>query len=119
MLVHTAIMGWPQALMLALCFFSLSYAIDFEARDDQQPLVNKPDKVDKPNIIFILTDDQDQRMDSLSYMPHVRKHLIDQGTSFPNHYCTVALCCPSRVSLWTGKAAHNTNVTDVGPPHGK
>lgn len=27
-------------------------------------------------------------------------------------------CCPSRVNLWTGKSPHNTNVTDVNPPHG-
>lgn len=72
----------------------------------------------QPNIVFILTDDQDARMDSLSYMPYVQEHLIKKGTSFQRHYCTVALCCPSRVNLWTGKAAHNTNVTDVNPPYG-
>ena len=58
-------------------------------------------------------------MDSLAYMPFVQKHLADQGTTYERHYCTVALCCPSRVSLWTGKAAHNTNVTDINPPYGK
>ena len=31
----------------------------------------------------------------------------------------VALCCPSRVNLWTGQMPHNTNVTDVKPPYGK
>ena len=73
---------------------------------------------DRPNIIFVFTDDQDLQMDSLSYMPLVKKHLIDQGTFYKRHFCTVALCCPSLVSLWTGKAAHNTNVTDVLPPYG-
>ncbi|KAI0468019.1 arylsulfatase-like protein [Xylaria cf. heliscus] len=72
----------------------------------------------RPNIVFILTDDQDLHMQSLDYMPFVREHLINQGTSFRKHFCTTALCCPSRVSLWTGKAAHNTNVTDVTPPYG-
>jgi N-acetylglucosamine-6-sulfatase len=74
--------------------------------------------VKRPNIVFVLTDDQDLHMDSLSYMPLLKKHVVDHGTSFSNHYCTVALCCPSRVSLWTGKAAHNTNVTDINPPWG-
>jgi arylsulfatase A-like enzyme len=72
----------------------------------------------KPNFVVILTDDQDQQLDSLQYMHGVQTHLTEQGTIFPNHYCTVAVCCPSRVNLWTGKAAHNTNVTDLSPPYG-
>ena len=72
----------------------------------------------KPNMIFILTDDQDYQMDSLSYMPLLKKHMIDQGTTFTHHYCTVALCCPARAILWTGRNAHNTNVTDLAPPYG-
>ncbi|KAG8157519.1 hypothetical protein KVR01_012561 [Diaporthe batatas] len=71
-----------------------------------------------PNVIFILTDDQDARLASLDYMPYVQKRLVQKGTSFNHHYSTVALCCPSRVSLWTGKAAHNHNVTDVVEPYG-
>ncbi|KAI9374312.1 alkaline-phosphatase-like protein [Aspergillus egyptiacus] len=72
----------------------------------------------KPNFIFIITDDQDLRLDSIDYMPLVSKHLKQQGTFFSNHFVTTALCCPSRVSLWTGRQAHNTNVTDVAPPYG-
>lgn len=73
----------------------------------------------RPNIIFILTDDQDVHLSSLEYMPLVKKHLLDHGTYFRKHYCTTAVCCPSRVTLWTGKAAHNTNITDVNPPYGR
>jgi len=72
----------------------------------------------RPNIVFILTDDQDLHMNSLEYMPHTRKLIADQGTTFSNHFCTNALCCPSRVTIWTGLSPHNTNVTDVNPPHG-
>ncbi|KAI6784677.1 uncharacterized protein J7T54_006723 [Emericellopsis cladophorae] len=72
----------------------------------------------QPNILFILTDDQDWHMESLQHMPLLQKHLLNEGTLYANHYCTVALCCPSRVNLWTGKAAHNTNVTDVWAPYG-
>lgn len=56
----------------------------------------------KPNIVFVLTDDQDAAMGSLDYMPLLKKHITDEGTKFERHYCTVALCCPSRVSMWTG-----------------
>ena len=86
--------------------------------DTQVPLTSDNSKHSRPNIIFFLTDDQDAHLDSLSYQPFVQQHLIEQGLTFQRHYCTVALCCPSRVNLWTGKAAHNTNVTDVFPPYG-
>lgn len=72
----------------------------------------------KPNILFVITDDQDLQLDSISYTPLISKHIRDQGTFFRNHFVTTALCCPSRVSLWTGRQAHNTNVTDVHPPYG-
>jgi hypothetical protein len=67
----------------------------------------------RPNIILLLTDDQDLHLDSLNYMPLLKKHLLNQGTFYTKHYCTIALCCPARVTLWTGKAAHNT-VRSVG-----
>ncbi|EEP79663.1 conserved hypothetical protein [Uncinocarpus reesii 1704] len=71
-----------------------------------------------PNIVFVITDDQDSHMNSLEHMPNLQRYLVKEGTSFSNHFCTLALCCPSRVNLLTGKAAHNTNVTDVTPPFG-
>ena len=64
----------------------------------------------KPNIVFIFTDDQDLQHGSLDHMPALQEHLVKQGTSFSNHFATVAVCCPSRVSLMRGQAAHNTNV---------
>ena len=72
----------------------------------------------RPNIVFFLTDDQDKHLDSMSYMQAVQKQIVQQGTSFERHYCTVALCCPSRVSLLTGMAAHNTRVTTLEMPYG-
>ncbi|ETS83504.1 hypothetical protein PFICI_05380 [Pestalotiopsis fici W106-1] len=72
----------------------------------------------KPNFVFIMTDDQDLHLSSLDHMPLVQKYLADEGTIFNKHFCTVSLCCPSRVSLLTGRAAHNTNVTDVSLPYG-
>jgi hypothetical protein len=82
----------------------------------ETPLDKRP--AARPNIVFVLTDDQDLHMNSLEYLPSVQKHLLQQGTFYKRHFCTIAICCPSRVSLWTGKAAHNTNVTDVNPPYG-
>lgn len=73
----------------------------------------------QPNILFVITDDQDLQLDSVAYTPLIAKHLWGKGTMFANHFVTTALCCPSRVSLWTGRQAHNTNVTDVKPPYGR
>jgi arylsulfatase A-like enzyme len=73
----------------------------------------------QPNFVFIMTDDQDLHLDSLNYMPKLQRLVGDEGTVFERHFCTIAVCCPSRVSLMTGKLAHNTNVTDVYPPYGK
>lgn len=58
--------------------------------------VFKPMSGKQPNIVFILTDDQDLHMNSLDYMPLLQKHLIDKGTLFKRHFCTTAICCPAR-----------------------
>lgn len=86
-----------------------------------QPVLSlgKSNPTKPPNILFVITDDQDLELDSISYTPLIEKHLRHKGTFFRNHFVTTALCCPSRVSLWTGRQAHNTNVTDVNPPYGQ
>jgi hypothetical protein len=101
----------------------LSDAFDFhnplQSILDTQTDTNQHQQQQQPNIVFILTDDQDLRLDSLSYMPYVQKHLREKGTFYENHFVPTALCCPARVTLWTGRYAHNTNVTNVQPPYGK
>ncbi|KAB8218769.1 alkaline-phosphatase-like protein [Aspergillus novoparasiticus] len=72
----------------------------------------------QPNILFILTDDQGKLIGGLDHMPKLQENLIQKGATYPKHYCSVALCCPSRANLWTGRMPHNTNITDVGLPYG-
>ena len=123
-------MLYVDAVRRMLCFFIAAAALftfiaeaktvrNEVSSDSQVPFTSDINRHSRPNIIFFLTDDQDANLDSLSYQPFVQQHLINQGLMFKRHYCTVALCCPSRVNLWTGKAAHNTNVTDVNPPYGE
>ncbi|KAB8416331.1 hypothetical protein FH972_024851 [Carpinus fangiana] len=98
---------------------ALVHALPDEDAKPLQSILTRSGKHGKrPNIVFVMTDDQDLHLDSLKYLPKIKKHLIDQGTYYSRHYCTIAICCPSRVSLLTGKAAHNTNVTDVVVPYG-
>lgn len=119
---------WLRPIILASSLLIQSVGAADNGQDDQLGLSpdnsiaqNRPKtrSGDKKNIVFILTDDQDSVLDSVSYMPKLKEHIIDKGTSFVNHFTTTAICCPARVSLWTGKNPHNTNVTDVNPPYGK
>ncbi|KAF5676726.1 arylsulfatase precursor [Fusarium denticulatum] len=71
-----------------------------------------------PNIIFIFTDDQDLLHGSVDHQKAIQKHLAAEGTVFITHFATVAVCCPSRVSLMRGQAAHNTNNTAINTPGG-
>jgi N-acetylglucosamine-6-sulfatase len=70
------------------------------------------------NIVFILTDDQDQQMESLTHMKKLQKHLLNEGTHYRRHYAPTALCCPARVSLWTGLHTHNHLISSVSGPWG-
>ncbi|KAL2065831.1 hypothetical protein VTL71DRAFT_3501 [Oculimacula yallundae] len=113
-------MKWKCFAFLASCVVSSN--ADFNSNQqilgDHGGDLKLSSNKSKPNIVFILTDDQDVHLSSLDYMPFVKKHILDRGTYFNKHYCTTAVCCPSRITLWTGKSAHNTNITDVNPPYG-
>lgn len=69
----------------------------------------------RPNILFVLTDDQ--RWDALGLAGH--KHLktphLDrlgrEGVYFKNAFCTTSLCSPSRASILSGLYAHTHGVT--------
>jgi N-acetylglucosamine-6-sulfatase len=58
------------------------------------------------NIVLILTDDQ--RSDSLEYMPNVESMLVQHGVTFTNAFDNNPLCCPTRTSIMTGlTSGHN------------
>src|SRR5262249_50638044 len=76
----------------------------------------------RPNIVFILTDDQ--RFDTVGLthsidgvtpvMPTVVKEIVNKGVTFQNGYVTTDLCAPSRSSLLAAKYSHTTGVHDNG-----
>src|SRR5437773_2777809 len=79
----------------------------------------------RPNIVFILTDDQ--RWDTTgathspsaaAIMPRTRVELADHGVEFPQAFMTTPLCCPSRSSILSGQYSHRTGVYKNGGNNG-
>jgi arylsulfatase A-like enzyme len=78
-----------------------------------------PSPARKPSIILILTDDLDARtLETLPVMPEVLERLGRGGTTFSRSYASSPLCCPSRVSILTGRYPHNTGIVSNDAPGG-
>ena len=71
---------------------------------------------ERPNVVFVLTDDQ--RWDQMSCAghpflktPHLDR-LADEGARFANAFVTTSLCSPSRASFLSGLYAHTHGVSN-------
>ncbi|HEU4392171.1 MAG TPA: sulfatase [Solirubrobacterales bacterium] len=82
----------------------------------------------RPNFVVIQTDDQTLDQLYATYtppggapiqaMPNTLASIAAKGVTFNRYYVSYPLCCPSRVSLLTGRYAHNHNVRGNVPPNG-
>jgi arylsulfatase A-like enzyme len=82
----------------------------------------------RPSFVVIQTDDQtlDQLYATftppggapLTAMPNTLELIAGKGITFNRYYVSYPLCCPSRVSLLTGRYAHNHNDRGNVPPNG-
>uniref|UniRef100_A0A8C5QK80 N-acetylglucosamine-6-sulfatase n=1 Tax=Leptobrachium leishanense TaxID=445787 RepID=A0A8C5QK80_9ANUR len=66
----------------------------------------------KPNIVLILTDDQDVSLGGMTPLKKTKELIADHGITFSNAYVVSALCCPSRSSILTGRYPHNHRVVN-------
>src|ERR1700679_266581 len=74
----------------------------------------------RPNILFILTDDQ--RWNTLGCMgdtniltPNIDR-LAKEGVLFQNHFVTTSICCCSRASIFTGQYMRRHGITNFDKP---
>ena len=71
-------------------------------------------KAERPNIIFIFSDDHAQHAISaygskVNQTPHIDR-LANEGTRFANSFVTNSICTPSRATLLTGQYSHLNGV---------
>tara|TARA_B100002051_G_scaffold274499_1_gene315810 strand:+ start:551 stop:1894 length:1344 start_codon:yes stop_codon:yes gene_type:complete len=73
---------------------------------------------DPPNILLIVTDQQQAVGMSCAGNPDVNTPVLDnlaeQGVRFSNAYCTNPLCTPSRASMFTGRMPHEIEAMGNG-----
>src|SRR5262249_50985393 len=70
----------------------------------------------RANIVLVLTDDM--TTSDLAWMPIPRRLIGDKGVSFDDNFVNDPACCPSRVTMLTGKYAHNTGIYTNGGGNG-
>jgi arylsulfatase A-like enzyme len=99
-----------RACALTLVLVAFGSAASHPQQPQAAPATSAPAR---PNIVLILLDDMDT--EAMRVMTTVKARLVDQGTSFRQHFVSVPLCCPSRASILTGQYAHNHGVlSNVG-----
>jgi len=111
---------WSTALEPNEAYTLTAVAVDSSGNTaTSQPLnvtVNNPPVTAPPNIVVVLTDDQ--RWDTMQYMPVTNSRLFADSIRFTNAIAAVPLCCPSRASIFTGLYSHNHGVIDNKLPYG-
>ena len=75
-------------------------------------------KTNRPNFLFILTDDLDARMNTIQYMPNLQKLMVAQGLSLEDFLISTPVCCPSRSSILRGQYTQNHQVYTNADPLG-
>ena len=75
--------------------------------------------VTRPNIVFVLTDDQGY--ETLPHSPPIMPFLqgrisdpADHWIRFTNAFLNTPICCPTRATIFTGQYSHHTGVETNG-----
>ncbi len=111
----------PTRIVLLFLFQPLAFSLGA----DQPPVVS----LSKPNIIFLLSDDQDWTETSVQMHPdvpiakslHIQtpnlERFATQGMRFSQAYAPAPVCAPTRISLQTGKSPAQMHWTKASRPY--
>jgi N-acetylglucosamine-6-sulfatase len=120
--------GAVARLVAALAVCALVVGLVLLATDDARAARAKASELQKPSFVVIQTDDQtlEELYDGVRMlngneefaMPNTLQMLGEQGVTFTRYYTPYSLCAPSRISLLTGRYAHNNHVQGNVPPNG-
>jgi N-acetylglucosamine-6-sulfatase len=114
-------------LAAAAALLALLACLVLAARGAESAGAAQQSAAQRPSFVVIQIDDAtlDQLYASLNVggidvqaMPYTLSLLAGRGITFTRYYVPYPLCCPSRVSLLTGRYAHNHNVRGNVPPNG-
>ena len=73
---------------------------------------------ERPNVVFILTDDLDLLLGTIDYMPQLQELLVKQGLTVENFLISHPLCCPARVTFLRSQYTHNHGIYRNDQPNG-
>ena len=96
------------AMQLSMC--SLLGAANAAARGDGgDGETGRRARPQRPNIVFVLTDDQDHMLGGSSDgpLPRSAPALRAAGLTAANWFVHTPVCCPSRSEIITGRLLHN------------
>src|SRR4029450_2118815 len=62
----------------------------------------------KPNVVFVLTDDQ--HIYHLKHMPYLSSKPHGNWIEFANAFENTPLCCPTRATILTGQYSHHHGI---------
>ena len=72
----------------------------------------------RPNVLYVVTDDETMRDMNPLTMPHTYADLISHGTTYTDSSTSYAYCCPSRASFQTGEYPQNHGTLGCDAPYG-
>ncbi len=105
-----SILGWSALLTrTAVCLWALSLMLGLLSPDAAFA-------ADRPNVVFVLTDDQRHDLLGIAGHPYLQTPHIDrlarEGAWFRNAFVTTSLCSPSRASFLSGLYASSHGVVN-------